>query len=113
MFSGSQLSTTSGATKVVSTICEKAGIEFSESFLTWEAGDGLPSSWVAPKPARSVNELLGFFARANKSTGFEDSKERVVDLEEIGKEHPEIVEDIKACKPYYEKVISLPYMFKL
>jgi len=110
---GAQLSTKDGSTKVIKTISEKAGVEFSESFLSWEPCEGLDPKWISPGPASTVNVVQGFFARASTSTCFEDSKERVVDLEAIGKDHPEMVEDIKACKPYYHKIKSLPFLLQL
>ncbi|XP_075246737.1 uncharacterized protein LOC142340145 [Convolutriloba macropyga] len=110
---GAQLSTKEGSINVVKAICERAGIEFTESLLTWKAIEGLDPNWVSPGPATTVNLMQGFFARANTSTCFEDSKERAVDLEALAKENAGMVEDIKACKPYYNQILSLPFVLKL
>ena len=113
MCPGAQLSTKEGSINVVKAICERAGIEFTEALLTWKAIEGLDPNWVSPGPATTVNLMQGFFARANTSTCFEDSKERAVDLEALAKENAGMVEDIKACKPYYNQILSLPFVLKL
>ncbi|XP_075263460.1 uncharacterized protein LOC142355064, partial [Convolutriloba macropyga] len=108
-----QLSTKQGSSKVVKAICEYASIEFTESLLTWMPTDGLDSSWILPKCLENSDMLQGFFAKANSSTSFADSEERVVDLDELAKDNPKMVEDIRACKPLYQRIISMPYMFKI
>ena len=49
----------------------------------------------------------------NASTSFADSEERAVDLDELAKDNPKMVEDIRACQPIYQKIISMPYIFKM
>ena len=51
----------------------------------------------------------GFFTKANNSTGFEDAEEREVNLEELARTHPVMVEDIELCVPYYDKIVSLKF----
>ncbi|XP_075257081.1 uncharacterized protein LOC142349424 [Convolutriloba macropyga] len=110
---GTQLSSKDGSAKVVKAICEKAGIEFTESLLTWKPTEFLDPTWTAPATLEASDVEQGFFARVNTTTSFADSKERVVDLEELAKEHPDMIEDIRLCKPIYQKIISMPYMLKL
>ena len=111
---GAQLATKESSIKVVKAICEKAGIEFTESLLTWKAtDDALDPNWVVPGPSANANMTQGFYARANTSTGFEDSKERFVDMEKMAEEDAQMAEDIKACKLIFQKIISLPYTLKL
>ena len=110
VFSGSTLSTKEGSIKAVQTICHAAGVEFSETFLQWPATENeFNSDWMVPKPAVTVNQVLGFFTKAHSSTGFEDSKEREVDLEELAKTQPAMVEDIKLSQPFYQQIVSLPF----
>ena len=45
---GTQLSSKDGSAKVVKAICEKAGIEFTESLLTWKPTEFLDPTWTAP-----------------------------------------------------------------
>lgn len=107
---GTTLSSKEGSVKAIQAICQAAGVEFSESLLTWPATEGTFSEdWVVPKPTVTVNSVLGFFSKAHSSTGFEDAKEREVDLEELAKTQPQMVEDIKLCQPFYNQIVSLPF----
>lgn len=107
---GTMLSSKEGSVKAVQVICQSAGIEFSDSLLSWPTTEGgFNSDWVVPKPTSTVNMVLGFFTKANSSTGFEDAPEREVDLEELAKTQPTMVEDIKLCQPWYQQIVSLPF----
>ena len=87
-------------------ICERAAVDFSESLLSWEPLEGLDPKWECPRAASTTNLVMGFFSKVNNSTGFADSKEREVDLEEMAKQFPVMVEDIKQCKPIYQQIIA-------
>ena len=98
---------------MVKSICQEAGLEFSDSMLTWESCDGFDPSWVLPEIATTANTIYGSFKRANSSSNFEDSKERDVDLEALAEENAGMYEDFKACKPYYDKIMSKPFLLKI
>ena len=95
---------------MVEKICDTAGVDFCESYLTWPATEGgFSSEWFVPRANQTFSIEMSFFTRANKSTGFEDLPEREVELEKLAKTHPTLVEDIKLCELFYKKIVSLPF----
>ncbi len=92
-------------------ICELLEVEFSETYLTWESLEGFDSSWDVPYLAYAADERHGSFQRANKSTTFEDSKEREADLNALAAENPSLVENIRKTQEIYRDMCDIAPAF--
>ncbi|XP_063728090.1 uncharacterized protein LOC134855484 [Symsagittifera roscoffensis] len=92
--------------EAVKKIFSLIGIDFDKKYLTWESLDLLDPTWDSFSLARESQNSLGFFERANKSTQFEDSVERDVDIETLSKVKPEIAESVKKLTPTYQSIMG-------
>lgn len=77
--------------KVLNELCERIGIDFQESMLSWSAGSRVEDGSWAKFWYKSVHESTGFGEYVKKSTPFPESLKPL--LEE--------------CKPYYEQLNAL------
>jgi len=77
--------------KVLSELCERIGIDFQESMLSWGAGARVEDGSWAKYWYKSVHESTGFGKYVQKTEPFPDSLKPL--LEE--------------CKPYYEQLSKL------
>lgn len=106
IISGSVLCSKEKSIKALKKICELLEVEFSESMLTWESLDGFDPTWDVAYLAAASDSPLGFFIRANKSTCFEDSKEREVNMEEVRESNEQMADDIERCDKVYEEILK-------
>ncbi|XP_072019421.1 uncharacterized protein [Amphiura filiformis] len=90
---------------VLQQYCHLLGLEFKESLLQWEVGNGVTSTWIATKAALEVNNTAegGYFEDAFKSTEFHPPKE-LPSREQID---PDLLPLIDQCMPIYEKMYSM------
>jgi hypothetical protein len=77
--------------KVLSELCERIGINFQESMLSWQAGARLEDGSWAKYWYKSVHESTGFGQYVQKSQPFPDSLKPL----------------LAECKPYYEQLSAL------
>lgn len=77
--------------KVLSELCERIGIDFQDSMLSWDAGARVEDGSWAKYWYKNVHESTGFGKYVQKSEPFPESLKPL--LEE--------------CKPYYEKLSKL------
>ena len=91
----------------VKKICQLLQVDFSNDYLNWEPLEDFDPTWDVPHLASCGNEVFGFFQRANKSTTFEDAKERDVDLDALADERPEMVDDIKKAQVIYKEICDM------
>jgi hypothetical protein len=77
--------------KVLSELCERIGIDFQDSMLSWQAGARLEDGSWAKYWYKSVHESTGFGKYVQKSQPFPDSLKPL----------------LAECKPYYEQLSAL------
>jgi hypothetical protein len=77
--------------KVLNELCERIGIDFQDSMLSWEAGARLEDGSWAKYWYKSVHESTGFGKYVQKSQPFPDSLKSL----------------LAECKPYYEQLSAL------
>src|SRR5688572_23679367 len=77
--------------KVLNELCERIGIDFQDSMLSWEAGARLEDGSWAKYWYKSVHESTGFGQYVQKSQPFPDSLKPL----------------LAECKPYYEQLSAL------
>ena len=111
VLSGDVLSSKEQSVKAVKKICELIEVEFSEDMLTWESREGFDPTWDVAYLANESNNPIGFFSRANQSTGFEDAKEREIDMKQIEDDNEAMAERIKSCEPVYEEILKYAAKF--
>ena len=84
--------------------CEKTGIPFSKSLLSWEAGDGcVKRNWMASQSVLSGNQFMDYFAAAFASTGFEPAK----DPPPASSLTPDVFKVAEICEPFYKKMYEM------
>ncbi len=81
-------------------------VKFSENFLHWESSDNFDPHWEVEDLHKNSNVTHGFYDRANSSTGFEDTEERVVDLNDFN-HRPELLSTIETCTQTYNSILYL------
>lgn len=77
--------------KVLSELCERIGIDFQESMLSWQAGARVEDGSWAKYWYKSVHESTGFGKYVQKATPFPESLKPL----------------LAECQPYYEKLSHL------
>jgi hypothetical protein len=77
--------------KVLNELCERLGIDFQESMLSWEAGERAEDGSWAKYWYKSVHESTGFGKYVQKNTPFPESLKPL----------------LAECQPYYEKLSHL------
>jgi hypothetical protein len=77
--------------KVLNELCERIGIDFQDSMLSWQAGARLEDGSWAKYWYKSVHESTGFGQYVQKSQPFPDSLKPL----------------LAECKPYYEQLSAL------
>jgi hypothetical protein len=77
--------------KVLNELCERVGIDFQESMLSWQAGARIEDGSWAKYWYKSVHESTGFGQYVQKSQPFPDSLKPL----------------LAECKPYYEQLSAL------
>ncbi|XP_072019420.1 uncharacterized protein [Amphiura filiformis] len=85
--------------------CNLLGVEFKESMLQWEAGDGIVNTWIANKTGLQGNKMEegGYFEDAFRSTEFHPPKE-MPSRKQID---PDLLPVIDQCMPIYEQMYSV------
>ncbi|XP_038079027.1 branched-chain-amino-acid aminotransferase-like protein 2 [Patiria miniata] len=85
---------------ILTVYCQKMGIPYSDSLLSWPAGDDIVKQWKIAKYLLKGDRLLGFYKAAFESTEFVKPKPPPL-LEALP-------EDVKKCvhatMGYYEKL---------
>jgi hypothetical protein len=77
--------------KVLNELCERIGIDFQDSMLSWQSGARLEDGSWAKYWYKSVHESTGFGQYVQKSQPFPDSLKPL----------------LAECKPYYEQLSAL------
>ena len=91
---------------VVQKICEMMEVKFSEDFLHWESMDDFDPNWEVEIMNRDANVTHGFYTRAHASTGFEDIKEREVDLTQF-QHRPDLISAIERSTKIYDQTLAI------
>ena len=87
---------------IVSQYCERTGIPFSKSLLSWEAGDGcVKRNWIISKGFLQGNQIMNYFDAAFASTGFLPAKDPPASLP------PDVVKFAELCGPTYRKMYEM------
>ena len=87
---------------IVSQFCEKTGMPYSKSLLTWEAGDGIVKrNWIISSGFLKGNEIMHYFDAAFASTGFQPAKDVPSSLP------PDVVKFGQIAEPHYRKLYEM------
>ncbi|XP_072050584.1 uncharacterized protein [Amphiura filiformis] len=85
--------------------CHLLGLEYKESMLQWEVGNGITSTWIVAKVSLQGNTMEegGYYEDAFKSTEFHPPR-ALPSREQIA---PDFLPLIDQCMPIYEQMYSM------